>query len=185
MFEGLGNRLDGIFQGLRGRRLTEDDVKVAAREIRVALLEADVALPVVKDFIAKVKERAVGEEVVRSVKPGQMVVKIVNDVLVETLGSESQALDVSSNPPLVYMMVGLQGSGKTTTSAKLGKHLTQKGGKKVLMASLDTRRPAAQEQLAVLGEQTMLRRWRLFLVSPQLISPSVVWMRPAVVVLIS
>ena len=155
MFEGLGNRLDGIFQGLRGRgRLTEDDVKVAAREIRVALLEADVALPVVKDFIAKVKERAVGEEVVRSVKPGQMVVKIVNDVLVETLGSESQALDVSSNPPLVYMMVGLQGSGKTTTSAKLGKHLTQKAGKKVLMASLDTRRPAAQEQLAVLGEQT-------------------------------
>ena len=157
MFEGLGNRLEGIFHGLRGRgRLTDEDVSKAAREIRVALLEADVALPVVKDFIAKVKERAVGEEVVRAVKPGQMVVKIVNDVLVETLGSESQALDVSSNPPIVYLMVGLQGSGKTTTSAKLGKHLTQKAGKKVLMASLDTRRPAAQEQLAVLGEQTQV-----------------------------
>ena len=114
-----------------------------------------------------------------------MVVKIVNDVLVETLGSESQALDVSSNPLLVYMMVGLQGSGKTTTSAKLGKHLTQKAGKKVLMASLDTRRPAAQEQLAVLGEQTNVETLAIVLVSPQLISPNAAWMRPAVVVLIS
>src|SRR5690242_12257590 len=124
------------------------------REVRVALLEADVALPVARDFVDKVTEQAVGQEVLRSVTPGQMVVKYVHDALVETLGSETAELDLNVTPPAVIMMVGLQGSGKTTTTAKLAKRLSERERKKVLMASLDVARPAAQEQLAVLGRQT-------------------------------
>jgi signal recognition particle subunit SRP54 len=123
------------------------------REVRVALLEADVALPVARDFVDQATEKAVGQEVLRSVTPGQMVVKIVHDQLVETLGSDASELNVNVNPPAIVMMVGLQGSGKTTTTAKLAKRLTEKDRKKVLMASLDVARPAAQEQLAVLGRQ--------------------------------
>ncbi|MEH6476650.1 MAG: signal recognition particle protein, partial [Sneathiella sp.] len=133
--------------------LTEADVSEAMREVRVALLEADVALPVVKSFIKKVKAKAVGTDVLRSINPGQMVIKVVHDQLVEILGSESQELNLIAVPPIVYMMIGLQGSGKTTSTAKIAKLLTAKHGKKVMMASLDVRRPAAQEQLRVLGEQ--------------------------------
>ena len=124
------------------------------REVRVALLEADVALPVVKDFIDKVRERAVGQEVTKSVTPGQMVVKIVSDELTAMLGGESADLNLAAQPPVPVMMVGLQGAGKTTSTAKIAKRLVEKDRKKVLMASLDTRRPAAQEQLKILGEQT-------------------------------
>jgi signal recognition particle subunit SRP54 len=123
------------------------------REVRVALLEADVALPVARDFVEQVTERAVGQEVLRSVTPGQMVVKYVNDALIEMLGSETSELNLEVAPPAVVMMVGLQGSGKTTTTAKLAKRLTERERKRVLMASLDVARPAAQEQLAVLGRQ--------------------------------
>ena len=155
MFDSLSDRLAGVFDKLRGRgALSEDDVRSAMREVRVALLEADVALPVARDFVDKVTERAVGAEVIRSVTPGQMVVKIVNDALVEMLGSETAELHLDVNPPAVIMMVGLQGSGKTTTTAKLGKRLAERERKKVLMASLDVARPAAQEQLAILGRQT-------------------------------
>ena len=159
MFDSLSDRLSGVFDKLRGRgALSEDDVRSAMREVRVALLEADVARPVARDFVEKVTERAVGSEVIRSVTPGQMVVKIVNDALVEMLGGEGSdgqgaTLTLDVNPPAVVMMVGLQGSGKTTTTAKLAKRLTEKERKKVLMASLDVARPAAQEQLAVLGRQ--------------------------------
>ncbi|HTK59155.1 MAG TPA: signal recognition particle protein [Sphingomicrobium sp.] len=154
MFESLSDRLSGVFDKLRGRgALSEDDVRSAMREVRVALLEADVALPVARDFVDKVTERAVGAEVIRSVTPGQMVVKIVNDALVDMLGAETAELHLDVNPPAVIMMVGLQGSGKTTTTAKLAKRLSERERKKVLMASLDVARPAAQEQLAVLGRQ--------------------------------
>ena len=154
MFDSLSDRLSGVFDKLRGRgALSEDDVRGAMREVRVALLEADVALPVARDFVDKITEQAVGAEVVRSVTPGQMVVKIVNDALVEMLGGENAELNLDVNPPAVIMMVGLQGSGKTTTTAKLAKRLTERDRKKVLMASLDVARPAAQEQLAVLGRQ--------------------------------
>ncbi|MEO0500359.1 MAG: signal recognition particle protein [Pseudomonadota bacterium] len=154
MFESLSDRLGGVFDQLRGRgALTEADVRAAMREVRVALLEADVALPVAKDFIAKVTERAVGAEVTKSVTPGQQVVKIVNDELTAMLGGETADLDLSVTPPATIMMVGLQGSGKTTTTAKIARRLKTKDGKKVLMASLDVNRPAAQEQLRVLGEQ--------------------------------
>ncbi len=152
MFETLSDRLSGIFDKLTGRgALSEADVDVAMREVRRALLEADVALEVVRGFIDKVKERAVGAEIVKSIKPGQMVVKIVHDVLVETLGSDQSALNLRAAPPVAILMVGLQGSGKTTTTAKIAKRLQEREKRKVLMASLDTRRPAAQEQLAILG----------------------------------
>ena len=155
LFDSLSERLGSVFEKLRGRgALTELDVRAAMREVRIALLEADVALPVVKTFIDDVTARAIGAEVVRSVTPGQQVVKIVNDALVELLGSEAAELNIDVTPPAVIMMVGLQGSGKTTTTAKLAKFLTEKRAKKVLMASLDVARPAAQEQLRVLGEQT-------------------------------
>jgi signal recognition particle subunit SRP54 len=155
MFVSLSVRLGGVFDRLRGRgALTEADVRAAMREVRVALLEADVALPVARDFVEQVTEKAVGQEVLRSVTPGQMVVKYVHDALVETLGSETAELNLNVLPPAVIMMVGLQGSGKTTTTAKLAKRLTERDRKKVLMASLDVARPAAQEQLAVLGRQT-------------------------------
>ncbi len=154
MFDNLSERLGGILDRLTGRgALNEADVDAAMREIRRALLEADVALDVVRSFTEKVREQAVGATVVKSVTPGQMVVKIVHDQLVETLGSEGQAIDLIAVPPVAIMMVGLQGSGKTTTTAKLARRLTQRDKKKVLMASLDVYRPAAQEQLAVLGRE--------------------------------
>ena len=155
MFDSLSDRLGGVFDKLRGRgALKEQDVRDAMREVRIALLEADVALPVVRRFIDSVTEQAVGQNVLRSVTPGQQVVKIVNDALVAMLGGAEEAgLDLNAAPPVVIMMVGLQGSGKTTTTAKLAKMLREKHGKKVLMASLDVNRPAAQAQLAVLGEQ--------------------------------
>ncbi|HTY67520.1 MAG TPA: signal recognition particle protein [Alphaproteobacteria bacterium] len=155
MFESLTKRLGDVFDKLKRRgALSEADVDAALREVRVALLEADVALPVVKDFVAQVKLRAIGQEVIRSITPGQMVVKIVHDHLVETLGSTAADINLRATPPVAVLMVGLQGSGKTTTTAKLAKRLAERDRKKVLMASLDTRRPAAQEQLAVLGQQT-------------------------------
>ncbi|WP_370336180.1 signal recognition particle protein [Parvularcula marina] len=156
MFDSLSDRLSGVFDKLRGRgALSEADVTEALREVRVALLEADVALPVAREFVGKVKERAIGQEVLRSVTPGQQVVKIVHDVLIETLGGGDNAHEINLNhaPPVAVLMVGLQGSGKTTTTAKLSKRLSEKDKKRVLMASLDTRRPAAMEQLRVLGEQ--------------------------------
>src|SRR3984957_12880990 len=153
MFDALQSRLTGVFDKLRGRgALSEADVDEAMREVRAALIDADVALPVVEDFIKSVRPRAIGENVIRSVTPGQQVVKIVHDALVETLGSENAALDLGSAPAPI-LMVGLQGSGKTTTSAKLGLMLQNKEKKRVLMASLDVRRPAAMEQLKILGEQ--------------------------------
>jgi len=153
MFDSLQSRLGGVFDRLRGRgALTERDVDEALGEVRTALIEADVALPVVKDFIDKVRPRAIGEDVIRSVTPGQQVIKIVHDVLVETLGEENAALNLGS-PPAPILMVGLQGSGKTTTSAKIGLMLQTREKKRVLMASLDVSRPAAMEQLRILGEQ--------------------------------
>ncbi|MBP6011559.1 MAG: signal recognition particle protein [Alphaproteobacteria bacterium] len=155
MFEALTNRLSSVFDGLTGRgALTEADVDAALREVRLALIEADVSLPVIKDFLVKVRERAIGADVLRSVTPGQQIVKIVHDILVDTLGEEAQGLSLEVVPPAVIMMIGLQGSGKTTSTAKIALRLTNRDKKKVLMASLDTRRPAAQEQLKVLGEQT-------------------------------
>jgi len=153
MFESLQSRLGGVFDRLRGRgALSEADVEEALGEVRLALIDADVALPVVKDFIDRVRPRAIGNEVIRSVTPGQQVVKIVHDALVETLGADNAALDLGS-PPAPILMVGLQGSGKTTSSAKLALMLQTKEKKRVLMASLDVRRPAAMEQLKILGEQ--------------------------------
>lgn len=157
MFDSLTGRLGDILDRLTRRgALSEADVLAALREVRVALLEADVALSVVKDFIDEVAEKAVGQDVLKSVTPGQMVVKIVHDHLVATLGSEAQDIDLNATPPVPMLMVGLQGSGKTTTTAKLAKYLTEKRKKRVLMASLDVRRPAAQEQLRVLGDQILV-----------------------------
>ena len=154
MFDALSNRLSDIFDGLRGRgSLSESDINAAMREVRVALLEADVALEVVKSFIDNVRERAVGQEVTRSVTPGQQVIKIVNDNLIEVLGTDPAWIELNAVPPVPIMMVGLQGSGKTTSTAKIAARLTKRDKKKVLMASLDIARPAAREQLKVLGEQ--------------------------------
>ena len=155
MFDALSERLGSIFDGLTGRgALSDKDVSEALREIRVALLEADVALPVVKDFIDKVRVRAVGEEVIRSVRPGQQVIKIVYDALVDMLGADEEESHLRVDvPPAVVMMAGLQGSGKTTTTGKIAKHLADRGKKRVLLASLDVRRPAAMEQLAILAQQ--------------------------------
>jgi signal recognition particle subunit SRP54 len=155
MFESLSDRLSDVFGRLTKKgALTDSDVSEAMREVRLALLEADVSLPVVKEFVASVKEKAIGQDVVRSVTPGQMVIKIVHDHLVEMLGgAQDTEIDLNAPAPVPIMMVGLQGSGKTTTTAKIALRLTNRDKKKVLMASLDTRRPAAQEQLKVLGEQ--------------------------------
>ena len=154
MFDALSNRLSDVFDGLRGRgSLSESDISAAMREVRVALLEADVALEVVKSFIDNVRERAVGQEVTRSVTPGQQVIKIVNDNLIEVLGTDPAWIELNAVPPVPIMMVGLQGSGKTTSTAKIAARLTKRDKKKVLMASLDIARPAAREQLKVLGEQ--------------------------------
>ncbi|MDA0664214.1 MAG: signal recognition particle receptor subunit alpha, partial [Proteobacteria bacterium] len=154
MFESLSGRLSDVFEKLRGRgALSAADIDAAMRDVRVALLEADVALPVVRGFIDRVKESTVGQEVIRSVTPGQMVIKIVHDELVATLGADTTGIDLNAPAPVGIMMVGLQGSGKTTTTAKIAARLQKRDRKKVLMASLDTQRPAAQEQLKVLGEQ--------------------------------
>jgi signal recognition particle subunit SRP54 len=163
MFDALSDRLNDVFDRLRRHgALSEDDVASAMREIRVALLEADVALPVVRDFVNSVREKAIGQEVLRSVTPGQMVVKIVHDHLVEVLGGgearrpggqRGDGIDLNATPPVGIMLVGLQGSGKTTTCAKIALRLKNRERKKVLMASLDVQRPAAQEQLAQLGRQ--------------------------------
>lgn len=156
MFEGLSDRLGGVLDKLRKRgALKESDVKEAMREVRVALLEADVALPVVKTFISNATERAVGADVLRSVTPGQMVVKIVHDELKNMLG-EGEEINLASTPPVPILMVGLQGSGKTTSSAKIALNLTKKRNKKVLLASLDIYRPAAQQQLKVLADDNGL-----------------------------
>ncbi|HAU29462.1 MAG TPA: signal recognition particle protein [Rhodospirillaceae bacterium] len=155
MLDNLTNRFSDIFARLRRRgALTESDVGEALREVRVALLEADVALPVVKDFIARIRDRAVGTDVLQSITPAQQVIKIVHDGLVDMLGAESAGIDLTAPAPVVVMLAGLQGSGKTTTAAKLAKRLTTREARKVLMASLDVRRPAAQEQLRILGEST-------------------------------
>ena len=157
MFDTLSDRLSSVFSKLTGRGLlTEANVDDALREVRRALLEADVALEVVKDFLAKVREKAIGEEVIKSVSPGQTVIKIVNDQLTELLGSENVELNLRSGPPSIIMMVGLQGSGKTTTSAKLANYVRNKSKLKTLMASLDVTRPAAQEQLEILGAENAI-----------------------------
>jgi signal recognition particle subunit SRP54 len=155
MFENLSERLGTVFERLtRQGALSEADVQAALREVRVALLEADVSLPVARDFIKAVEKKATGAAVTKSVTPGQQVVKIVHDELIRVLQGEGDpaALRID-NPPAPILMVGLQGSGKTTTTAKLAKRLKEREGKRVLMASLDTNRPAAMEQLAILGRQ--------------------------------
>ena len=153
MFEGLSERLGAVFDRLRKQgALSEADVDAALREIRVALLEADVAVGVARDFIAAVRTKALGQEVLRSVTPGQMVVKIVHDALVDMLGGDAP-LELAGRPPVAILMVGLQGSGKTTTSAKLARRIVSEHKQAVLMASLDVYRPAAQQQLAQLGQQ--------------------------------
>jgi signal recognition particle subunit SRP54 len=158
MFDSLQERLGEVLGQLTRRgALSEADVDAALREVRIALLEADVALPVVKDFVETVKDKAIGEQVLRSVAPGQMVIKVVHDHLIEMLGTEAVALDFDATPPVAIMLVGLQGSGKTTSCAKIGLRLTERSKKKVLMASLDVRRPAAPEQLKVLGLQAGVR----------------------------
>ena len=154
MFDSLTGRLGDVFDRLRKRgAVSESDVSAALREVRVALLEADVALEVVKDFIAGLRDKAVGEQVLKSVTPGQMVVKIVHDHLVETLGAEAAEINLAAAAPVPILIVGLQGSGKTTTAAKLAKRIESRDRKRVLMASLDIHRPAAQQQLAILGAQ--------------------------------
>ena len=154
MFKGLSTKLTDILGNLRRRgALSEADIDAAMREVRIALIEADVALPVVKDFIKSLKEKALGQEVIASVSPAQMVIKIVEDHLAELLGSDHAELNLATNPPAVMLMAGLQGSGKTTSTGKLGLRLREKQNKKVLVASLDIYRPAAQQQLAVVAEQ--------------------------------
>ncbi len=154
MFENLNSNLGSIFSRLKGKGfLTEDNINEAMREVRIALLEADVSLSVVKDFISKVKERAIGEEIIKSISPAQMVIKIVQDQLEEMLGSETSKINLKAAPPAIVMMVGLQGSGKTTSCAKIALQIRKKQNKKILLASLDIYRPAAQEQLATLGKQ--------------------------------
>lgn len=154
MFQSLSSKLTGIFSNLRKRGvLSEADIDSAMREVRIALLEADVALPVVKEFVASLKEKALGKEVVASVSPAQMVIKLVNDHLAELLGSEHQEINLAASPPVVMMMVGLQGSGKTTSTGKLASRLKNKYNKKVLVASLDIYRPAAQQQLEQVAKQ--------------------------------
>ena len=155
MFDTLSSKLSGVFDGLRARgRLNETDVAEALREVRLAMLEADVALPVVRDFVNGVRDRALGSEVLQSVSPGQQVIKIVNDQLIEALGGAGAVpLNLTATAPIPFLMVGLQGSGKTTTSGKIALRLARRDKKRVLLASLDTQRPAAQLQLQVLAEQ--------------------------------
>ncbi|PIE00513.1 MAG: signal recognition particle protein [Thiothrix nivea] len=155
MFENLSGRLSSTVKKLRGQaRLTEDNIKEALREVRMALLEADVALPVVRDFINRVKARAVGQEVLSSLTPGQALIKVVNDELVETMGQANESLDLSTQPPAVILMAGLQGAGKTTTVGKLTRFLKEKNRKSVMVASCDVYRPAAIKQLETVAGQT-------------------------------
>ena len=162
MFESLGEKLSSAFKKLKGKGvITETTLNDAMREIRIALLEADVALEVSKSFIQLVKEKALGKEVLKSVDPAQMVVKIVNDELIEILGSENYELNLKSKPPAIILLAGLQGSGKTTSAAKLAKRITKTSNKKVLMASLDVYRPAAQEQLEILGNQNQIQTLKI------------------------
>ena len=157
MFENLTEKITGIFDKLKGKGIIDEtSLNEALREIRIALLESDVSIQVAKDFIEKVRTKALGKEIVKSVSPSQMVVKIVNDELTDLLGSESYEVNLKSKPPAIILMVGLQGSGKTTTSAKLAKWIEKNKSKKVLMASLDIYRPAAQEQLLTLGENNKI-----------------------------
>ena len=154
MFKSLSDRLSGIFEKIKSKgTLKENDVEEALREVRVALLEADVSLSVVKEFLEKAKKKAIGSKLIKSVSPGQVVIQIVNDILVEILGYKEDPINLKATPPVIILIVGLQGSGKTTTSAKIAKRLKIKDKKKVLMASLDVQRPAAQEQLSILGKQ--------------------------------
>ncbi|HCQ8570929.1 TPA: signal recognition particle receptor subunit alpha, partial [Klebsiella pneumoniae] len=154
MFDNLTDRLSRTLRNISGRgRLTEDNIKDTLREVRMALLEADVALPVVRDFISRVKESAVGHEVNKSLTPGQEFVKIVRNELVAAMGEENQTLDLAAQPPAVVLMAGLQGAGKTTSVGKLGKFLREKHKKKVLVVSADVYRPAAIKQLETLAEQ--------------------------------
>ena len=154
MFDSLSQRLTQTMQKLRGKgRLTEDGIRETLREVRIALLEADVALSVVQSFIAQVRERALGQEVISSLQPGQALVKIVHDELVKVMGEENEALDLRATPPVVVLLAGLQGSGKTTTTAKLAKHLKEQAKKKVMVVSCDVYRPAAIEQLETLATQ--------------------------------
>lgn len=154
MFQNLSDKLTQVFDGLTRRgTLSEEDVSAALREVRIALLEADVSLPIARTFIDNVKEKATGQEVLKSISPAQMVIKIVHDELVALLGSEASDLNLSTQPPAVILMAGLQGAGKTTMSAKLARHIQNKLKKRVLLASLDVYRPAAQEQLSILAKQ--------------------------------
>ena len=154
MFDGLSTRLKGISNKVRGRgRLTENNVKDAVRDVRMALLEADVALPVVKSFVARVRERAVGAEVARSLSPGQVFIKILNQELTRSLGGDTEELQLRQQPPAIILLAGLQGAGKTTTSAKLASWLKGAPGKRPMLVSLDTRRPAAMLQLQQLAER--------------------------------
>jgi signal recognition particle subunit SRP54 len=153
-FEGLADRLQNTLQKIRGKgKVNEADVKEMMREVRLALLEADVNFKVVKDFVKKVSERAVGQEVLKSLTPGQQVVKVVNDELTALMGGEQSKIAVSNRPPTVIMMVGLQGAGKTTTTGKLANHLRKKQNRKPLLAAADIYRPAAIKQLETLGKQ--------------------------------
>lgn len=153
MFEQLGDRLQGTLKKIRGQsRLTEDNISDAMREVRMALLEADVSLPVVKSFIASVKEKAVGIDVSKSLNPGQMMIKVVQDELVNVMGAANDALNLAQSPPAVILMAGLQGAGKTTTVGKLANLLKQREGKRVMVVSADVYRPAAIEQLKTLAD---------------------------------
>ncbi len=153
MFENLTDKISSVFEALKGKGvIDEDSLNIAMREIRIALLESDVSISIAKDFIEKVKLKALGQEIIKSISPAQMIIKIVNDELTELLGSENDELNLNSSPPILILMVGLQGSGKTTTSAKLAKWIIKNNNKRVMMASLDIYRPAAQEQLIKLGE---------------------------------
>ena len=151
MFENLTNKLESIFSKLKkAPSLNEEQVDSGLKEIRQALLEADVALPVAKQFIENIKPKAIGQEIIRSTSPGQMIVKIVNDELINILGGKNQELNFNAVPPVSFLLVGLQGSGKTTTAAKLAKFIEKKHKKKVMLVSLDVYRPAAQEQLSLI-----------------------------------
>ena len=154
MFDTLKSKLADVFDGLARRgALSESDVDAALREVRLALLDADVALPAVKAFTEKVREKAVGVASMRAVRPDQQVIKIVHDALIEMLGGDAAPLNIATNPPAVILMAGLQGSGKTTTAGKLALRLRSRDRKKVMLASLDVTRPAAREQLRMLGDQ--------------------------------
>ena len=181
MFQSLSDRLGGIFDGLRGKgALREEDVNTAMREIRVALLEADVALPVVKDFIETVKEKAIGQDVIKGVNPAQQVVKIVHDEMVELLGADETELRALSAPaPAAILMVGLQGAGKTTSSAKIGRFLQEKHRKKVLMASLDVQRPPRRSSYVSWVSKQRLQHFRSLTVRHQRKSLFVRWRQAA------